>query len=126
MSARERADRVALIRLGWSAALLAAPRLALTVALASAERDHRVGRAVVLILGARNLVQSIIELASPTRPVLTAAAAVDAIHALSFLRLATGRGDRRWHRAARLNVATALAFCAATTSTIPTSKGTHQ
>jgi hypothetical protein len=123
MSATERARRVALVRLGWSGLLLAAPRLVLTLALAPAERSSRIGRAVVLILGLRNLVQSVIELASPTRPVLTGAAAVDAIHALTFFRLATGHGDRRWHRAAVLNVVTALGFCAATTSTIPTSEG---
>ncbi|HTK66962.1 MAG TPA: hypothetical protein VL595_31605 [Pseudonocardia sp.] len=69
-----------------------------------------------MVLGARNLVQGMVEYAHPSRLVLGLAAGVDATHALTFVGLATARPDARWRRAALLNVLTALAFCAATTT----------
>jgi hypothetical protein len=71
-----------------------------------------------MVLGARNLVQALVELIHPSRLVLGLAAGVDATHALTFVGLATARPDARWRRAALLNVLTALAFSAATTTTM--------
>jgi hypothetical protein len=73
-----------------------------------------------MVLGLRNLVQSLIELARPGRLVLTGAALVDAVHAVSFLGFAAVRPDPRWRRAVVLNVATASLFSAATVSTLRT------
>jgi hypothetical protein len=69
---------------------------------------------VVLVLGARNLVQAIVELLRPSPPVLAVAAVVDALHAVSFLGFAALRPDRRWRRAVLLNVITACLFSATT------------
>jgi hypothetical protein len=115
MSAPRTAARaVAATRLAWSLVLLARPRAVLTLALAPAERESPRARAIVRVLGARNLAQALVELAAPGRVVLTAAAGVDALHALSFLAFAAARPERRWRRAMLLNVATAGAFSAAT------------
>lgn len=111
------ARAVAVVRLVWSVLLLAAPKSVLA-ALAPKERSSPRARGVVMVLGARNLVQSVIELLRPTRTVLGTAAAVDGIHALTFIAAATVRPDARWRRAALINVLTALAFCAATTTSV--------
>lgn len=111
------ARAVAVVRLGWSLALLAAPKTVLGT-LAPKERSSPRARGVVMVLGARNLVQGVVEVAHPSRRVLGVAAGVDAIHAVTFVGLATTRPDARWGRAALINVLTALAFCAATTTSV--------
>jgi hypothetical protein len=111
------ARTVAGVRLLWSVVLLAAPKTVLGT-LAPKERSSPRARGVVMVLGARNLMQAGIELAHPSRPVLGVAAGVDAIHAVTFVGLATTRPDARWGRAALINVLTALAFCAATTTSV--------
>jgi hypothetical protein len=112
-----RARYVAGVRLGWAIVLLCRPRQILTVAQARRERESSTARAVVRILGLRNLVQAMIELVHPSRPVLTVAALVDAVHAVSFLGFAAARPDRRWRRAVILNVLTAALFGLATIAT---------
>lgn len=108
---------VAGARLGWGVLLLVAPKTVLGV-LAPKERNSPRARGVVLVLGARNAGQAAVELARPSRAVLSLAAGVDAIHALTFIGLAAAGPDARWRRAALVNVLTALAFCAATTTSV--------
>jgi hypothetical protein len=111
------ARAVATVRLLWSVVLLAEPRRILRAARASGEDSSARARGVVMVLGARNLVQAVVEFLHPSRMVLGLAAGVDAVHAASFLGLATAERHARWRRAAQLNVLTALAFCAATAIT---------
>jgi hypothetical protein len=108
---------VASVRLLWGVVLLAAPKAVFNAANASHERSSPRARGVVLILGARNLTQSVVELCWPTRVVLTLATLVDAVHAVSFLGLIALNPHARWRRAVLLNVLTALGFCAATGAT---------
>lgn len=108
---------VASVRLGWGVVLLVAPKSVLGV-LAPKERNSPRARGVVLVLGARNAGQAAVELTHPSRAVLSLAAGVDAIHALTFIGLAAAGPDARWRRAALINVLTALAFCAATTTSV--------
>lgn len=108
---------VAGARLGWSLLLLGAPKAVLGT-LAPGERSSPRARGVVMILGVRNLIQALIELVHPSRRVLGIAAGVDATHALTFVAVASARPDARWGRACLINVLTALAFCAATTTAV--------
>jgi hypothetical protein len=105
---------LAALRLAWAALLVARPRTVLTLALAPRERRSPRARTVVLVLGARNLIQAIVELVWPRPLVLAGGAIVDALHAISFLGFAAVRPDPRWRRAVLLNVITATMFSAAT------------
>jgi hypothetical protein len=73
-------------------------------------------RWLVRLLGARMLAQSGLELARPTRPVLRAGTAVDALHAASMLALAARRPDYRRSALASAVVAAGSAAAVATAS----------
>jgi hypothetical protein len=88
--------------LGWGALLLARPRQ-LALALAPeypADRDP-----VIRVLGARVVVQAVAVLVRPSSGVLTAAAAVEAVHAASMGAVAAA--SPRYRRAALISGAVA-------------------
>jgi len=81
------------IRAAWGAALLIAPDAALCRA--SRQLDPRAPRALVRVLGARQVIQSAIAARRPTRRVLLAGVAVDTAHLATMLALAALRPDLR-------------------------------
>jgi hypothetical protein len=100
------------IRIPWGATLLLAPHAVLAVTTRRDRAFLRPASAVLRVLGARHLLQAGFELRWPTAQVLTAAAAVDGIHAATGV--AFGLLDHRWRRAALLDAAIAAGFCLAT------------
>jgi hypothetical protein len=73
---------------GWGAALTTRPRATVQALCGDAPVPPP---AVVRVLGARQLLQSLVLLAAPSRGVTTGAAAVDGLHAASMLAAAAAR-----------------------------------
>lgn len=102
-------------RATWGAVLLAAPDAVFALATRPRSDAPRRAGVVLRVLGARQLVQSALVSLRPRRRVLTASAAVDAVHALTCLVLAAL--DPRWRRPVLLDAAVAASFCLATLRT---------
>lgn len=80
------------IRAGWGAALLAAPRAVLTGM--RAVHVDRKALVVTRILGARQLVQAVLSGVNPTPEILAAGVWVDAVHSLTAFGLAVADRNR--------------------------------
>jgi hypothetical protein len=100
------------LRIGWGAALVAAPQpLLRLLARADAPAD-RVAVAVLRVLGLRHVGQAVVEVLGPQPVVRYLGAAVDGLHALTALGLAVL--DPRWRRGALTDTAIAASFATAT------------
>ena len=93
-------------RLVWGIALLAAPQKVFRAA--SGAAGTRGATDIVRVLGLRETSHAAIAIAAPTAPVVAAGAAVDGIHALSMVGLAAA--SSRYRRPALLSAA--IATCA--------------
>ena len=98
---------------GWGAVLLARPR---AVAELVAGDSVTSPIAVVRVLGARRLVQHLLVLAAPTRTVVLASAATDALHAASMVAAAVLWPEYRRSALASAGIATASAVLSASTA----------
>ena len=95
---RPRLRAVTAVRVGWGAALIAAPRPLLRgLARADGPAD-RVAVAVLRVLGVRHVAQAVGEMLGPQPIVRYLGAAVDGLHALTAVGLAVL--DPRWRRGA--------------------------
>lgn len=102
-AARPRAARgLSVVLAGWGTAMLARPE---QVARWAAADGPRPDARVVRLLGGRMLAQHALVVLRPTRGVVLAGAAVDALHALSMLGAAAL--SSRYRRPALLSAATA-------------------
>jgi len=104
--------RLSHVRAGLATAYLLAPALAGRI-VTRRPRD-RPDRAVVRVLGARQLAQALITGTHPTTAVLLFGAEADATHAASMVTLALV--SRRWRRAALADAAIATGFAWAGTA----------
>lgn len=107
-SDRRETGAAAVVRAVWGGVLLGAPGAVLSITTRSDPAFLGTARAVLRVLGARQIAQAAVEARWPRPPVLALAAAVDGLHAASGLALAAG--DRRWRRPALLDAAVALGF----------------
>jgi hypothetical protein len=99
-------------RLCWGAALVAAPRLLLR-GLARLDRPAHPGAvAAIRVLGARHLVQTLIEVVAPQHVVGYLEAGTDALHAVTDVGLALLAP--RWRRVALIDAAIATFFAVTT------------
>lgn len=100
--------RTALVRAGWGAVLLLAPRQALRLGRApdASERSVRITR----LLGSRQLAQGTVTLAVDTALIGDLGALADGLHALSALGLAAI--SPRWRRTAVADAVVAAALAA--------------
>ena len=105
MSGRVRVPSSVLLA-GWGAVLLTRPR---AVAELVAGDSATPPTAVVRVLGARRLVQHLLVLATPTRTVVLASAATDALHAASMVAAAVIWPEYRRSALVSASVATASA-----------------
>lgn len=96
----------AAFRLGWGVTLVAMPGRIVTAV--GGDNDPR-SRTVVRILGARHVLQAVVEAGAGPR-LRRLGSVVDVLHALSALGLAGV--DRRWRRPALLDAAVASGFAA--------------
>ena len=109
---RPRLRAVTAVRVGWGAALIAAPRPLLRgLARADGPAD-RVAVAVLRVLGVRHVAQAVAETLGPQPIVRYLGAAVDGLHALTAVGLAVL--DPRWRRGALTDTAIAASFAATT------------
>ena len=121
--ARPRLTALTGLRIGWGAALIAAPRPLLRgLAHAEAPTD-RVAVGVLRVLGVRHLAQAVVESLGPQPFVRYLGAAVDGLHALTAAGLAVL--DRRWRRGALTDTAIAASF-AVSTALSSTRTGRHR
>jgi hypothetical protein len=124
---RPRLRTVTAVRIGWGAALIAAPRPLLR---GLARADEPVGRAAVAVLrvlGLRHVAQAVVETLGPQPVVRYLGTAVDGLHALTAVGLAVL--DPRWRRGALTDTAIAASFAATTaisTTREAKSKGPHR
>jgi hypothetical protein len=89
---------------GWGAALALAPAATARAVTGGAPVPPP---AVVRVLGARQVVQSLVLLSAPARPIVLAASAVDALHAASMV--AAAARWPRYRRAALISAGVATA-----------------
>ena len=113
MSGRNRVRVASSVLLaGWGAVLVARPR---TVGELVSGDSATPPAAVVRVLGARRLVQHLLVLAAPTRAVVLASAATDALHAASMVAAAVVWPEYRRPALASAGVATASVVLSACT-----------
>jgi hypothetical protein len=113
------------LRIGWGAALIAAPRPLLRGLACVNDPADRVAVAVLRVLGARHVAQAAFEVLAPQPVVRYLGAAVDGLHALTAVGLAVL--DPRWRRGALTDTAIAAFFAAmAAIRTGRGSKGLHR
>jgi hypothetical protein len=109
---RPRLRTVTAVRIGWGAALIAAPRPLLRGLARADEPVGRVAVAVLRVLGLRHVAQAVVETLGPQPAVRYLGTAVDGLHALTAVGLAVL--DPRWRRGALTDTAIAASFAAAT------------
>ena len=110
--ARPRLTAVTGLRLGWGAALVAAPRPLLRGLARVHDPADRGAVAVLRVLGVRHVGQALVEALGPQPAVRYLGAAVDGLHALTAAGLAVL--DPRWRRGALTDTAIAAFFAAGT------------
>ena len=115
------------LRIGWGAALIAAPRPLLRGLARVDDPADRVAVAVLRVLGARHVAQAVVEALWPQPVVRYLGTAVDGLHALTAVGLAVL--NPRWRRGALTDTAIAASFAATTaisTTREAKSKGPHR
>jgi len=110
--ARLRLTAVTGLRIGWGAALVAAPRPLLRGLTGADAPADPVAAAVLRVLGVRHIGQAVVEVLGPQPVVRYLGAAVDGLHALTALGLAVL--DPRRRRGALTDTAIAAFFAAGT------------
>jgi hypothetical protein len=114
-AATDVAGALPLVRAAWGGALLVAPRPALR--LLGAGEVPTAAVVVARVLGARQVAQALLTRHRPTRQVILASSATDALHAASDVALAVLSG--RWRRPAMTDAAIASGFAAGSWAGVP-------